>query len=88
MQRIENQNSRQYLEMLKQRALEHLRQLQGAPSVQMQEIPPDLWAANDDDEANPDVRESTKSKDQHVEVDNEFYDDDNDQDGGELDLEV
>lgn len=39
---IPNQNSRTYLETLRKRVSEHLRLLQGAPSVQMQEIPPDL----------------------------------------------
>ena len=39
---ITNQNTRPYLESLRKRVVEHLRLLQAAPSVQMQEIPPDL----------------------------------------------
>lgn len=42
---IPNQNSRQYLEQTRVKILEHLRLLQGAPSVQMQEIPPDLMGS-------------------------------------------
>lgn len=40
--RYENKNTKKYLEAVRQRIMEHLRYLNGAPSVQMQEIPPDL----------------------------------------------
>ena len=39
---IPNQNTRHYLDTIHSRVIEHLRLLQSAPSVQMQEIPPDL----------------------------------------------
>jgi hypothetical protein len=39
---IENRNSRSYLEGIKVAIMEQLRFLNGAPSVQMQEIPPDI----------------------------------------------
>jgi hypothetical protein len=37
-----NKNSRQYLDGINIQVAEYLRYLNGAPSVQMQEIPPDL----------------------------------------------
>ncbi|XP_063899874.1 histone deacetylase 3-like [Zophobas morio] len=39
---LENMNSRQYLEQLKQKVCELLRQLEGAPSVAMHSFPPDI----------------------------------------------
>ncbi|KAI9759889.1 MAG: histone deacetylase [Chaenotheca gracillima] len=40
--KLENKNSREYLNNLVIEIKEHLRYLKGAPSVQLQEIPPDL----------------------------------------------
>lgn len=40
--RLDNKNSRKYLENVKAKVLEQLRNLNGAPSVQMNEIPPDF----------------------------------------------
>ncbi|KAF3934238.1 hypothetical protein ABW20_dc0110098 [Dactylellina cionopaga] len=40
----ENKNTRKHLELARQKVLEQLRWLKGAPSVQMQEIPPDIGA--------------------------------------------
>ncbi|PRT54582.1 putative histone deacetylase HOS2 [Wickerhamiella sorbophila] len=40
---VENHNSRGYLESVHSQVLEQLRYLNGAPSVQMQAIPPDLF---------------------------------------------
>lgn len=40
--RYDNKNSKKYLETVRQKIMEQLRYLTGAPSVQMQEIPPDL----------------------------------------------
>lgn len=48
---MDNLNSRQYLEGIKSQVLENLRALQGAPSVQMAQMPPALQS---DDEAGPD----------------------------------
>lgn len=41
----DNMNTRAYLEGIRIRVNEHLRFLQGAPSVQMQQIPPSLCPA-------------------------------------------
>lgn len=48
--RVENKNSRQYLEDVHSSILERLRYLDSAPSVQMQIIPPDLEGHNEDTE--------------------------------------
>ncbi|ODV76775.1 histone deacetylase phd1 [Suhomyces tanzawaensis NRRL Y-17324] len=48
--RIDNKNSKKYLESVKQEILEQLRYLNHAPSVQMSEIPPDLTGLTDEEE--------------------------------------
>lgn len=44
----QNRNTREYLQELVQNIHEQLRYLQGAPSVQMQQIPPDILGIRDD----------------------------------------
>lgn len=46
--KIDNKNSRKYLESIKTQVMEQLRYLNGAPSVQMQEVPPDLIGLDPD----------------------------------------
>ncbi|KAI9830556.1 MAG: hypothetical protein M1819_005514 [Sarea resinae] len=46
--RFENKNSPEYLHNVVRKVLEQLRYLQGAPSVQMQEIPPDIMGLRDE----------------------------------------
>ncbi|CAN3356014.1 probable histone deacetylase Hos2p [Diutina catenulata] len=48
--RIDNKNSKKYLEAVKTTILEQLRDLGHAPSVQMQQIPPDLSGLTEDEE--------------------------------------
>ncbi|KAK6464290.1 hypothetical protein DFJ63DRAFT_67851 [Scheffersomyces coipomensis] len=48
--RIDNKNSKKYLESVKQEILEQIRYLNHAPSVQMQEIPPDITGLTEDEE--------------------------------------
>eukprot|EP00123_Amoebidium_parasiticum_P015817 comp23160_c0_seq1/m.37462 comp23160_c0_seq1/g.37462 ORF comp23160_c0_seq1/g.37462 comp23160_c0_seq1/m.37462 type:complete len:430 (-) comp23160_c0_seq1:670-1959(-) len=73
----ENLNSRQYIEQVKIRTLETLRSLDGAPSVQMHEVPGDALLQDNtrEDEADPDKHDSL---DAVVQPDNEFFDDDRD----------
>ncbi|KAJ3101222.1 Histone deacetylase 3 [Phlyctochytrium planicorne] len=60
----ENANTRQYLDQIRVQIAEYLRHLNGAPSVQMQEIPPDLSVsmqnldreADEAEDRNPDIR--------------------------------
>jgi len=73
-----NLNSRDYLNQNKITILENLRQLKGAPSVQMQEVPPDLGSEESDDEDldNPDIRVSERVRDRQIVPDEEFSDSD------------
>ena len=48
--RIDNKNSKKYLELVKETVLEQLRFLQHAPLVQMQEIPPDIAGITEEEE--------------------------------------
>jgi hypothetical protein len=76
-----NLNSRDELERTKNRILQNLSSIDHAPSVQMQEIPPDMYLMPEEDQdADPDVRISQAQSDKMVERDEEFYEDDKDQD--------
>lgn len=82
---MENQNSHEYLEKTKNTILENLRQIKGAPSVQMQDVPPDTYYYDtDSDGDDPDERLTTRIMDKSVHHEAEFYDNDfdNDQDDG------
>ena len=85
--RVDNLNTRSYLDGVRSRTLENIRMLQGAPSVQMQEIPPALLLGEDpdSDDEDPDERETQRAIDGRVEMENEYYDGEQDQDG---DLDV
>ncbi|EGV63143.1 histone deacetylase [Yamadazyma tenuis] len=48
--RIDNKNSKKYIECVKQEVLEQLRFLNHAPSVQMSDIPPDLTGLTEEEE--------------------------------------
>lgn len=52
---MDNQNTRTYLEGVKAQVLENLRALQGAPSVQMAQMPPALHSDDEPDDE-PDAR--------------------------------
>ncbi|KAJ1570012.1 Histone deacetylase 3 [Nowakowskiella sp. JEL0078] len=56
---LENQNTRQYLEDIKKQIAEYLRYIGGAPSVQMQEVPPDLQGFRDNGNWEPHPNEIT-----------------------------
>jgi len=74
-------NSKQYLENIKNKVLENIRCLQGAPSVQMQEVPPDMaFVESDSDDEDPNARASQRENDMHVVDEREFYEDDQDND--------
>ncbi|KAI8089694.1 uncharacterized protein BX664DRAFT_280830 [Halteromyces radiatus] len=93
--RVENQNDRQYLLKVRERVMEQLRYLDAAPSIQMQEIPPDIQGFLDGDEELQD-EEDDLEKDQRptfpknrLVPDAEWYEDDDDNDGetGASDME-
>lgn len=83
---MENMNTPDYLDKLKQRIYENLRTLQGAPSVQFQDVPPDMTFSDEEDEDDPDSRESQRAQDRRVLHASEFYDDDFDQDKDDMDV--
>ena len=64
---MENQNNRQYLDSVKQQVLENLRMLQGAPSVQMSQL--------------PDLGEPAGEPESRAEHPAEYYDGPHDNDG-------
>lgn len=47
--KLENKNTKKYLRNVQIKVLEQIRFLNGAPSVQMSEIPPDFWHFSGDD---------------------------------------
>ncbi|CAI0398228.1 unnamed protein product [Linum tenue] len=78
---IENFNSKSYLSTIKVQVMENLRHIQHAPSVQMQEVPPDFYIPDfDEDEQNPDERMDQHTQDKQIQRDDEYYNGDNDND--------
>jgi len=60
---MENLNSKEYLEKMTMKIIENLRNLQGAPSVAMQDVPPDTqFDSEDEDEEDADERPKGKSR--------------------------
>ncbi|CAO3639008.1 unnamed protein product [Cunninghamella echinulata] len=95
--RLENQNDRQYLLKVRERIMEQLRYLDAAPSIQMQEIPPDIQGFLDGNEELDDEEDDSEfGKDQRRLPKNrlvpeaEWYEDDDDNDGelGASDMEM
>ncbi|KAI1262926.1 histone deacetylase RpdA/Rpd3 [Xylariaceae sp. FL1019] len=84
---MENANSPEYLEKIKNQLIENLRRTAHVPSVQMQDVPShSLGAMSDEEEAelddmdedeNKDVRMTQRRWDQAIERDNEYEDSDN-----------
>jgi acetoin utilization deacetylase AcuC-like enzyme len=97
--RIDNANSQSYLRKIEIEALEKLRRLKGAPSVQMQEYPPDIQGFLDEYEGKSvdeledyfsDLRMdrgtlAKRGKINSVDPDNEYFYDDDDNDHDEED---
>ncbi|KAL6499748.1 Histone deacetylase 9 [Orobanche gracilis] len=78
---MENLNSKSYLNTIRQQVCENLSAIQHAPGVQMQEVPPDFYIPDfDEDSQNPNERVNRHTQDKHVQRDDEYYDGDNDND--------
>ncbi|KAH7034670.1 uncharacterized protein B0I36DRAFT_381557 [Microdochium trichocladiopsis] len=83
---MENANSTEYLEKIKNQLIDNLRRTAHVPSVQMQDVPrQSLGAMSDEDDAelddmdedeNKDVRMTQRQWEQRVERDNEYEDSD------------
>ncbi|KAF6081373.1 histone deacetylase 3 [Phyllostomus discolor] len=84
--RIENQNSRQYLDQIRQTIFENLKMLNHAPSVQIHDVPADLLTYDRTDEADAEERGPEENY-SRPEAPNEFYDGDHDNDK-ESDVEI
>jgi histone deacetylase 1/2 len=78
---MDNANSKEYLDKILIQVLENLKRTTHAPSVQMQDVPRESMAMNDEDEAalddldedeNPDRRTSQRKFDKYVEKDGEL----------------
>lgn len=81
---MENQNSKQFLDMLKSSTLEKLARLDHAPSVHMQNTPPDLvrfdkYGEEMKENHNPDEHDK-RAQAEKIEHRSEYYDGDEDQD--------
>jgi len=77
--KLENANSRVYLDTIKQTVHECLKDLQHAPSVQLQDVPSDLINLDDlEGEPDPDRRDEDSLK--RVQAQNEYFDGDKDND--------
>jgi len=88
--KLENANTRVYLDTIKQTVHECLKDLQHAPSVQLQDVPPDLINLDDlegEPDPNPDVRNAEDEENKRIQPSNEYYDGekDNDKDGYSID---
>ncbi|KAG6632163.1 hypothetical protein CIPAW_13G139600 [Carya illinoinensis] len=78
---IENLNSKSYLGTIKAQVFENLQSIQHAPGVQMQEVPPDFYIPDfDEDEQNPDERMDQHTQDKQIQRDDEYYEGDHDND--------
>ncbi len=86
----ENHNTKQYLDSVRQFVLDNLRHVAYAPSVQMQDVPPDLISLDnvEESELDPDIRNHQEDIDRRVEPNNEFFDGEQDQDKDEGLLDV
>ncbi|XP_065062287.1 histone deacetylase 1-like [Rhopilema esculentum] len=82
---MQNQNTTDYLDKIKQRLYENLRMIPHAPGVQMQPIPDDGIAEESDDEEDKphssDHRISIRSSDKRIARDEEFSDSEDEGDG-------
>jgi len=76
-----NQNSKQYIENIKQTVFDHLKNIQFAPSVQMHDVPPDLFSFEMNDEIKEEESMDRRiSNDEKRDAPNEYYNGDNDND--------
>ncbi|KAF9957386.1 histone deacetylase [Mortierella alpina] len=69
---MDNANTVEYLEKIKQQVFENLSRSKGAPSVQMQPVPRDLNLSDDEDMDDPEKRIPQRLWDKRVVPDNEF----------------
>jgi len=84
---MENLNDPKYLEKMKIKLIENLRNLEGAPGVALSEVPPDTYIGSDDeDEADPDIRISQQDRDRNVSHEAELSDSEDEDDRRDYDM--
>ncbi|KAI8346349.1 hypothetical protein B0O80DRAFT_469367 [Mortierella sp. GBAus27b] len=71
---MDNANTVEYLEKIKQQVFENLSRSKGAPSVQIQPVPRDLDLSDDEDLDDPERRHPQRLWDKRVVPENEFED--------------
>jgi len=73
---VKNQNTIEYLQKIREHVEENLRMIEGAPSVMMQEVPPDILTDNIslEEDGDPNERVSQALQDKQRVPENEFYD--------------
>ena len=78
---MDNANTAEYLEKIKNQVIENIRRTMHKPSVQMNDIPPNLQGMDDeadaimndqDEDDNPDTRHTARRWDLHIEKDGEL----------------
>ncbi|KAK8820114.1 hypothetical protein WA556_000954 [Blastocystis sp. ATCC 50177/Nand II] len=79
---MENKNSREYLDNLFRDITEHLRAIEGAPSIAMQETPR-IWNTERAEREDPEQRPDKQCLDEHRRSESEFYDGPTDIDHGD-----
>src|SRR4051812_37391878 len=80
---MQNLNDPKDLEKTKIKLLQNLSLIEHAPSVQMQQVPPDFYLLDanlHEDRADPNVRMSLQARDRDVQKPGEHFDGDEDQD--------
>jgi len=81
---MENLNDPKYLEKMKIKLIENLRNLEGAPGVAFSEVPPDTYLG-EEEESDPDVRISQQERDRRVEHEAELSDSEDEDDRRDYD---
>ncbi|KAG0230097.1 histone deacetylase [Actinomortierella wolfii] len=71
---MDNANTPEYLEKVKQQVFENLARSRGAPSVQMQPVPRDMDLSEDEDMDDPDKRIPQRLWDKKIVPENEYED--------------
>ncbi|KAF9359351.1 histone deacetylase [Mortierella sp. AD094] len=79
---MDNANTVEYLEKIKQQVFENLARSKGAPSVQMQPVPRDLDLSDDEDLDDPEKRVPQRLWDKRVVPENEFEESEDEESNG------
>jgi len=76
---MENLNDPKYLEKMKIKLIENLRNLEGAPGISLDQVPPDTYI-DSDDEDDPEIRINQRDSDRKIQHEGELSDSEDDDD--------